>query len=292
MSVQNGADHPPFLVVGADSHLGRAVRVVLESQGLKTLGTSRREGCSEVRLDLADDLSSWRCPVPVRAAVFCAGVTRLDACEINPDMTAAVNVKANLMLAKALLDSGTYVLFLSTNQVFDGTVPAPPADAPYSPRTQYGRQKAEVESRLLAMSEGTAGIARLTKVITPGFPLFDSWARSLSVGEPVRPFSDMVMAPVPTSLAAGAIAQMLVRRVPGVVQVSADRDVTYAEVAYYLSGRLRSRPGLVRPVTTTDAGHPRLFAPAHTTLDTTRLRKELNLTPPDVWSAIDESLAL
>jgi dTDP-4-dehydrorhamnose reductase len=108
----------------------------------------------------------------------------------------------------------------------------------------------------------------------------------------VRPFSDMVMAPVPLSLAAGAIAQMLIRRVPGVVQVSADRDVTYAEVAYYLSGRVRSSPGLVRPLTTAEAGYPRLFAPAHTTLDTTRLREELRLKPPDVWSAIDESLAL
>jgi dTDP-4-dehydrorhamnose reductase len=135
-------------------------------------------------------------------------------------------------------------------------------------------------------------VVRLTKVLPAGIPLFRGWADDLKAGNPVRPFRDMVMAPVPLGFVAEGIARVVEARVSGVIQVSGERDVTYAEAAVRLASRLGADHRLVRPQATGDLGLCRAFAPTHTTLDTTRLRDELHLCPPDVWSTIDGSLTV
>jgi dTDP-4-dehydrorhamnose reductase len=283
------------LVVGADGRIGRAVMQRLTRAGVFTLGTTRRDtetDPSRLCFDLAEALDGWRCPFPVAAAVIAAGVTGLEGCERDPSGTARVNVAATLALARSLTDSDAFVVFLSSNQVFDGTWPRRAAGDPRSPRTEYGRQKAAVEERLLAESGGSAAVVRLTKVLPAGFPLLRGWADDLKAGNPVRPFCDMVMAPVPIGFVAEGIARVVEARVPGIIQVSGERDVTYAEAAVRLANRLGADQGLVRPQATGDVGLHCAFAPAYTTLDTTRLSDELHLCPPDVWSTIDGSFAV
>jgi dTDP-4-dehydrorhamnose reductase len=160
---------------------------------------------------------------------------------------------------------------------------------PVSPISEYGRQKAEVERQVLGFGEGGA-VARFTKVLEPRAPLLQGWLQALRKGEPIHPFADMVMAPVPLGFAVKALHRVIRRRLPGVVQVSADRDVPYAEVASHVARRLGASRELVQPVTAREAGVPVSARPAHTTLDATRLREELGLEPPDVWSTTDATL--
>ena len=115
------------------------------------------DGATASGLAPTASISTWRAiwttggaPIRSGAAVLAAAVTKLDACERDPEATARVNVEANLALAAMLASQGVYVVFLSSNQVFDGTRPHRLGSEPTSPQTVYGRQKAEVESRLLA----------------------------------------------------------------------------------------------------------------------------------------------
>src|SRR5437764_879665 len=87
------------------------------------------------------------------------------------------------------------VLIVGADGVFDGQHPHRLPTDPVSPVTEYGRQKAEVERHLLTM-DAPAAVVRLTKVLQPGFPLLRGWVDALKIGEPILPFSDMVMAPV------------------------------------------------------------------------------------------------
>jgi dTDP-4-dehydrorhamnose reductase len=167
-------------------------------------------------------------------AVLCAGVTSTDKCRSWPDECRHVNVDATCELGRRLIDAGARIVFLSTNMVFDGGMPFTPATAARCPRTVYGRMKAEAEERLLSLGKDTT-IVRLTKVIGRTLPVIDRWRESLDRGEPIRPLTDLVFAPVSLDLATTAIAAAVRETLGPILQVSARADVSYADVAVHLA---------------------------------------------------------
>ena len=141
-----------FLIVGGDSEIGAAYLSCDEGAGQVRRGNdppsrsaSRPTGRCSIFPRRSSPGSRRR---ERRSACVCAAVARLAACAADPEGTAHINVTQTLALVDKLLARGIYVLFLSTNQVFDGSVPQMPAGAPYSPVSEYGRQKARTETAL------------------------------------------------------------------------------------------------------------------------------------------------
>jgi len=281
---------PVNLVVGSDGVIGAALSRRLQYLAKPVLGTTRRRDAvsqSCLYLDLAGQVDDWRCPEPVAVAFLCAGVTGLEACRNDPAASARVNVNGISTLAGNLAASGAFVIYLSTNQVFDGSTAAQRPDAPHSPVTEYGRQKAAAESRLFALGDQVC-VVRLSKIISPDTPLFNRWIEALKGGQIIHPFSDMVMAPVPLSFSVDVLQRIGERQLPGVIQVSGGEDITYEEAAFHIARRLGASRHLVRPVHSSEA----VPFPSHTTLDTARLREELGMEPPGIQAAIDSMLRL
>ena len=79
------------------------------------------------------------------------------------------------------------------------------------------------------------------------------------------------------------------RRLSGITQVSADRDVTYANAARRLCHLLGADPSLIQPVMAEAQTFPGAL-PLNTTLDTIRLR-ECGLNLPADWAGVDSVLA-
>ena len=127
---------PITLVVGSDSLIGGALIAHLLRAGERVVGTTRRHEAvdeSHLFLDLSQDLAKWWCPLPIAVAVVCAGVTSLDACRRDPVATAHINVQGVSALVKNLVARGSFVIYLGTNQVFDGSVPYRLPDDPVTP---------------------------------------------------------------------------------------------------------------------------------------------------------------
>ena len=101
-----------------------------------------------------------------------------------------INVDATLRLIDRLLARGIYVVYLSTNQVFDGSMPNVPPDAPVNPISEYGKQKARTENELKMLIQQGAplSILRLAKVISPQMQLVKGWVETLATGTPFVPF--------------------------------------------------------------------------------------------------------
>lgn len=272
------------LVVGSDGLIGKALMAHLKCAGSRVLGTTRRyEQVDDIHLylDLAKNVNDWQCPFPVKVAVVCAGVTNLETCRRDPIASAAVNVEGVPALVKNLVNSGAFVIYLSTNQVFDGTVPYRKTDDPLLPITEYGRQKAEAERRISAFGDSVA-IVRLTKVLCPDYALFSSWIEAMKKGNLLQPFSDMVIAPIPLSCVVSVIRLLADRRSSGIFHVSGERDISYAEAAFLGAELLGADSFLIQPVNASQLGHS---VPAHTTLNTDSLRVALGIEPPDVtWT--------
>jgi dTDP-4-dehydrorhamnose reductase len=285
-----------ILLVGGDSEIGAATARFLTAQGQSVAATTRRPDRVSVDrplLDLAASLDGWEPPAGTRAACVFAAIARLAACADDPTGSAHINVIQTLTLIERLVARGIYVLFLSTNQVFDGTTPNVSADTRTCPTSEYGRQKARVEAALLEHIHRRAPVAilRLAKVVSRHMALIDGWVEALSAGKPVRAFHDMTLAPTPTEMVSAAIRTLMEDRATGIHQLTGPRDVTYAEVARFVASHLDAKPSLVAETSALDAGLPQGSTPRHTTLDSSDLRDHYGLEVPDVWRIIEPMVA-
>ena len=282
------------LIVGAESEIGGAT---LRHIAGAAIGTTRRPGplaADRRLLDLSRPLGDWRAPTGTVAACLCAAIGRVADCAADPAGSSFINVDQTIALAERLAAQGIYVLFLSTNQVFDGSIAQVSSETPPSPVSEYGRQKARAEAGLRRLLDGGApiGILRLAKVVSPGIALLRGWAEALSQGRPIRAFADMVMAPSPVDLVAAAIAALLQARAQGLFQLSGPEDVTYAAIGRHIAARLGAPADLVEPVPAASAGMPAGATPRHTTMDSSLLRQRFGVEVPAPWVVIDAALNL
>lgn len=273
------------LIVGADSTIGGALLSHLQRAGEWVIGTTRRRGKidkNRIYLDLSDSVKNWHFTSPIGVAILCAGVTKLDECRRNPTTTAFINVDAVSELVKNLVANGAFVIYLSSNEVFDGSVPYSLPEDPLSPQTEYGRQKAEVENRIRGES---LSIVRFTKVLEPTVPLFSEWSEALRNKTTIQPFADLFMAPITLACAVSVLRLVADLRLPGILQVSGERDISYAEACSLGAMVLGADPNLVQPVWASESGRFKEPIPVNTTLNVDRLRSVIGMEPPDVdWT--------
>jgi dTDP-4-dehydrorhamnose reductase len=284
-----------FLIVGGNSEIGAATARRLRAQGRRVVTTTRRGaalGDDEMFLDLAQLPDDWRPPEGVAAACIFVAVARLAACEADWAGSHDVNVAQTLKLAERLIAHGVYTLFLSTNQVFDGTIARTPADAPLTPVSAYGRQKAATDAKFQSWiaAGASAGVLRLAKVVSPDMALLHGWSRKLALGEPIRAFSDMKMAPTPTSLVAEAIGRMLAERTPAIAQLTGPEDVSYDEVARFIARRVGAASHLVASVSALEDGVAAGSTPLNTTLESGFLAARYGIVAPEPWSVVQSVL--
>jgi len=281
-----------FLIVGGDSEVGAAAFAALKGQGHAAAATTRRRDLvSDDRpfLDLDTALDGFEPPQGTTAACICAAVARLGDCAADPHASAHINVTQTLTLVERLLARGIYVLFLSTNRVFDGRVPQVPPDAPHSPVSEYGRQKARTETALsdYVARGAPVGILRLAKVVSPRTPLFQGWIADLPRGKAISAFGDMTVAPTEITFVCSAIGTLLSEQASGIFQLTGPRDVSYADVGRFLAAKLGVDSSLVQETSARTAELPEGTILPHTTLDYSALRNRLGLEVPDVWQVIE-----
>jgi dTDP-4-dehydrorhamnose reductase len=277
------------LVVGADGLVGGALFQAFRETG-QALGTSRRPQSGHIALDLAGDGVSDPLPGDISIAFLSAAITSLQKCRENPAASGRVNVTNTVALAERLAGRGARVVFFSTGLVFDGSRPfCRESDAPH-PQCEYGRQKVAAERALLALGDAVA-VVRLTKVVAPGIPLFRRWREDLSAGRVIRPFTDYRMSPITVKFVVAAMRALSRNWLPGLLHLSADRELAYEEAAVQLATSMdptRSLLSLIEPTTARAAGVDLETNPQFTTLDTARLRSELNLPTPSADAALAE----
>ena len=279
-----------LLVVGADGMIGRCLAERLLQAGHTVVRTVRWPDPDAVTLDLTRDAGTWEVPTTFGVAYLCAAVTSLEDCRTKPAESTAVNVTGTVALARRLMQQGTLVVFPSSNLVFCGSVPFQRPDACLTPLNEYGRQKAEAERQLQACS-GRVCIVRFTKVLGPRAPLLTHWVRELGQGHAIHPLAGPVLAPLSLDFAVEVLQRIGRARPTGILQASGPHDVSYAAVARHVARRMGADPKLVQPIDAAASGRTMEHVPRYTTLDTERLRRELQLLPPDVWATIDAAFA-
>jgi len=280
------------LIIGGDAALAGPLQARLENSKHSTIATTRRKDQRANRccLDLSETLEFWQPPAGVSKCVLLAAISKLDHCEADPDLAMRVNAKSQISIASKLCDRGIKSLFISTNQVFDGTRPQMPSDAVPKPKSVYGLTKEAGEKGILALG---GCVLRLSKVIDAENSLINGWLHSLQNGEVICPFEDAFMAPV--SLAQTIEAMMQIIEIPQpeplIYQLSATRDISYSEIAIFLAEAIGAPLSLVQPLSSVAAGWQGPPFPRNTTLDTVAIEKA-GIVPRDPREVIAETFRL
>jgi dTDP-4-dehydrorhamnose reductase len=282
----------PWLVVGGDGLIGRALVRQLAGEGRDVLATTRRRGLAGPQrpyLELAQDPSGWTPPQPVSVAFLLAASANQLSCCADPDVSRKINVDHTVALARRLTGQGAFVVFTSTNLVFDGETPRYPTCASPAPTSEYGRQKAAAERQLLALGASVA-VVRLTKVLAADMPLIGGWIEALKAGKPVNAFSDLICAPMPVGYVAQALARIGAAGRSGLFHLSGADEVSYVTLAQSLAAKLGVDRGLVRATTSTAAGVALQSIPKHSSLDAQAVADAFALPPPSLDAVIEGCL--
>ena len=72
-------------------------------------------------------------------------------------------------------------------------------------------EKVAVEEKIRRLAHGAA-VVRLTKVVSPGFPLFRTWVRDLKDGRRITPFRDMWFSPISVDYVSRVLTKLGMQR--------------------------------------------------------------------------------
>lgn len=242
-------------MIGADSTLARDFIARYAGAGLVLTTTSRRHSSAaqQVPCHIQLDLADGRVPSQLLSQVFdvvivYAAMTNIAACEQQQALAQQINCDSVVRLMLAV--QARHWILLSTNLVFSGTTPNLKWDTPYAAFNHYGASKVAMEKAALTLPKSLA-IVRLSKVLTPRFRFFQNAIDRLSAKQTCEVFHDMTMAPIWIADVSRVIYGLVKQFRPGVVQLSASRDISYADAIGYCAARLGLPTSLVIAVSKT-----------------------------------------
>lgn len=282
-----------WMVVGGDGLVGKHLMGVARSVDRVLLGTGRRSAGEGLTLDLErDDFSaalSWAPDV----AFLCAAVTSMQQCRDDPARTHRINVENTVKLAAGLLAQGCFVIFLSSNTVFDGLVERPAESEPYQPVTEYGRQKVAAESALRALPGAAERLAivRLSKVVVPYAGLPQAFLESLRTREPLHAFSDLMIAPVSLAYVGNGLLAIASRRESGVFHLSGQSELSYSDCAFKMARYAGLNQDLVVAVHSSSTTVEVLFRPEFPALGMPATQDILGIAPEPIEDVLAFLLA-
>jgi dTDP-4-dehydrorhamnose reductase len=280
-----------FCIIGGDGAIGGALAAKWRSQGVVTLTSTRRvprDAENQFSLDLRDSTTISLPPCDV--VILAAAMTRLSDCRADPKTAKEVNVTAPIRIARKAKASGAFVVFLSTNQVFDGSkADVGPDDKP-NPASLYGKLKAEAETGLLE-DIGDVAIVRLSKVVGRHLALFEQWRQDLAERRTIHAYADLMMAPIAMTKVLAGIEAVVHRRRGGISHLGGWQDLSYFEAADHLATRLAFDRNLVRRASAAADGVPAEERPRYASF-ARQDRSATGLDIPDARSELDIGLEL
>jgi dTDP-4-dehydrorhamnose reductase len=242
---------PRTAVIGAAGFIGRALLAAYRAEHPDAAGTDHRGRDGLIPLDLAaPDVE----PLLDHDACVIAGARPGVAdCERHPSETRAINAAGPLAAVRALREAGVRSVVFSSDYVFDGREGGYADDAALSPVTEYGRQKAELET---GAGAGVL-VLRLSKIFgleRDDGTLLDEMGGRLARGERVRAARDQVFSPLWIGDLVTAVLALQEVAADGVVHVVPPLALSGLEIARALAEELGADPDQVEEISLDDLG--------------------------------------
>ncbi len=230
--------HSTFLITGATGRLGSCIVEQLLEAGcppanIFALGYQNCHPMASVKprsIDLSDFQALSKVVKEFRPQ-FCfhlGGETSVGGALQDPQRAQQLNVESTRVLHESLQQWGGWLLYASTDMLFDG------GEAPYDeahppqPLSCYGRTKESAERWL--EDKASCAVARLALMFGPSpKPYgkgFESWLEALSAGDEQGLFTDEFRTPISFHRAAQILIALSALRFTGTVNVAGPQSMS------------------------------------------------------------------
>jgi len=274
-----------ILVTGASSLPG--FRSVMEALGKDCRIVAVRkenpipvedEKIRNIRLDITDQAAFHRLLAEEKpdAILHMAALGDVDLCEKDKPLAWKVNVTATMNLVSSLSDWRPFLLYLSTDYVFDGDRGGYAENDPPNPVDYYGLTKLMGEVACSSTASECA-VVRASSIygLGPGRKNFAKFLiEKLSNGETVQALVDQYTSPSQATLLGKAVMEITERRLKGIFHITGERLSRY-EFATRLADELGFDRSLVKQASIEEM---KWFAkrPRDSSLKSEATRKSLN----------------
>ncbi|NQT94931.1 MAG: dTDP-4-dehydrorhamnose reductase [Candidatus Omnitrophica bacterium] len=134
------------LVIGSEGMLGRALMKSLLKHDILAEGADIRSQANRVDITNAGEVSNIFNKVKPDLLIHAAAYTDVDGCELNPERAYKINSEGTKNIAEGCMESGTFLIYISTDFVFDGVKEKPYAESDEPrPINTYAKSKLKGE---------------------------------------------------------------------------------------------------------------------------------------------------
>ncbi len=237
-------------VFGASGLLGQELVKELAGEQLTALTSHDADvrDVGRVREVVKDSSPDW--------IILSAAYTDVDGCESNRERAFAVNCEGAINVVQAARETGSRLLFVSTDYVFDGTKREPyQTNDSRNPSSVYGASKARAEERLLEILPEVC-IARTSWLFGHGGKCFPATILKLAGSRPeISVVNDQRGSPTFTPDLASALVRLCRANARGIVHVTNSGDCTWYDFAAEIV-RGAGMTTAVKPVATAEFPRP------------------------------------
>jgi dTDP-4-dehydrorhamnose reductase len=188
--------------------------------------------------------------------INCAAIAILDACEAQPDLAYQLNAVFSAELAAEAAQRGIRMLHFSTDAVFDGTTGCYTETDEPNPINHYAYTKVEGERAVLAANPD-ALIARVNFYgwsLRGKRSLAEYFFYSLSKGEPVKGFVDVMFCPLQVNDLIDILLRMIDLDLSGLYHVVSSECLNKYEFCRMLARQFGLDENLISPASWIEGG--------------------------------------
>jgi dTDP-4-dehydrorhamnose reductase len=168
------------------------------------------DGCSLYALDISDEAQVRSCFTSIRpdVVVHTAALTDVDECEKFPDKARRINSHGTAIVAKVCQSLGAFLIYISSDYVFDGATGGYRETDTPNPVNEYGR------SKLLGENNACEHCSRVSVIratvfglkLPPRVGMMESMVAALRDGKGMTRFFDQYFTPLYT----GQLSEVLI----------------------------------------------------------------------------------
>lgn len=218
-----------------------------------------------------------------------AAITGVDRCELDRDLALQVNVEGTRNVAEAARDAGAYLVFLSSDYVFDGSKGLYKEDDARNPVNFLGKTKVLAEDAV--RSSGARHLVARTSFVfgsreTRAEANFALWAlRKLKAHAPFKVVADQFITPTYDRNLVRMLFEAAERRLEGTLHLAGATRVSKFDFAFSIARLFGLDWELILPAGREEMGWV-AERPVDSSLDASRARSLLQNKPMELVEAL------
>ena len=228
-----------ILIIGGDSYLAKNFSSFLKKKNIKYIRTSRRKK-SKNFMDLTK-VEKFRIPANISSAIIFSYQNNITYCEENFKDAYLINVRNILKLIKKLLSKKIFVLFISTNLVFDNTKKKRLEYTTTKPVTNYGKMKSICEDEIKKYCKkkylnNYFSILRISKVLSYKINPIKTWIQNIKKENTMLIPNDIYCCPIDLNSLNQTMYKIVRNFYNGIFHLSGFKEYTYYDLAKKMFG--------------------------------------------------------